>query len=80
MSDTERKPDYICEMTLYGTTYEICAYFDGKQTLAEIMAKRILQEISKKEADPTAPDPEKEETWVDPTAQQSGDLLPPFPR
>jgi len=40
-------------MTLYGTTYEICAYFEGKQTLAEIFTKRILREMNNEETAPT---------------------------
>ena len=53
MPHTERKPDFTSEMTLYGTTYEICAYFEGKQTLAEIFTKRILREMNNEETAPT---------------------------
>ena len=55
LSRTEHKSEFVKEMSLYGTTYEICAYFEGKQTLAEIITKRIFQEMDKEEPALTIP-------------------------
>ena len=59
MDPSENKPDIISKMTLYGTTYEIREYFDGNQTLEEIITRRILRELNRDEAAPQIPDPEK---------------------
>ena len=58
MPNTERKPDFTTEMALYGVTYEICAYFEGKQTLTEIIAKRVIHEMNKEVTAPSIKDPE----------------------
>ena len=41
-TDFGQKPDNVLIKELYGTTYTIQEYFNGKKTLDEIIAERIL--------------------------------------
>ena len=49
MTLTENKPDIVSKVEIGGVTFEVREYFDGKQTLEEIITKRILNELNKDE-------------------------------
>jgi len=53
-----REPDNIIERELYGTKYTIHEYFDGKKTLEEIIAQRILQDEKRDIILPSISNPE----------------------
>jgi len=40
----DRAPDKVTTIELYGTTYTVEEYFDGKKSLEDIIVQRILQD------------------------------------
>jgi len=55
--ETDKKPDKVSTIELYGTTYTVEEYFDGKKTLEDIIVQRILQDQKRDVLNPSFSNP-----------------------
>jgi len=53
----DRQPDKITTIELYGTTYTVEEYFDGKKTLEDIIVQRILLDQKRDILNPSISNP-----------------------
>ena len=53
----DREPDKISTIELYGTTYTVEEYFDGKKSLEDIIVQRILQDQERDVLNPSFSNP-----------------------
>ena len=55
--ETDTKPDKVSTIELYGTTYTVEEYFDGKKSLEDIIVQRILQDQKRDTLNPSFSNP-----------------------
>jgi len=55
MPENSREPDNTLTMEINGTKYVINEYFDGENTINDIIAKRVMSDLDQTSSNPEIP-------------------------